>query len=89
VPGWSIWADGVPGGERIAEVAARARRVIAQATGAGGDVALFAHGHVLRILAASWLGLDPREGRLLALDTASLGVLGHEHGARVLRRWNL
>ena len=52
-------------------------------------MALFAHGHVLRILAASWLGLDPREGRLLALDTASLGVLGHEHGARVLRRWNL
>jgi probable phosphoglycerate mutase len=89
VPGWSIWANGVPGGERIEEVAARARRVIDQATGAGGDAALFAHGHVLRILAATWLGLDPREGRLLALDTASIGVLGHEHGARVLRRWNV
>lgn len=89
VPGWSIWADGVPRGETIEEVATRARRLIDEATGAGGDVALFGHGHLLRILATCWLGLDPREGRLLALDTASVGVLGHEHGARVLRRWNL
>ena len=89
MPGWSIWADGGAGRRAIEEVAARARRAIDQARGAAGDVALFAHGHVLRILAASWLGLDPREGRLLALDTASVGVLGHEHGARVLRRWNL
>ena len=88
VPGWSIWSDGVPGGESIEEVAARARRLIDEASGAGGDVALFGHGHVLRVLAACWLGLDPREGRLLALDTASVSVLGHEHGARVLRRWN-
>ncbi len=62
--------------------------LIDEASGAGGDVALFGHGHVLRVLAACWLGLDPREGRLLALDTASVSVLGHEHGARVLRRWN-
>jgi broad specificity phosphatase PhoE len=89
VPGWSIWTSGVPGGEAIEEVGARARRLIDEAAGAGGDVALFGHGHVLRILAACWLGLSPREGRLLALDTATVSALGHEHGARVIRRWNL
>lgn len=88
VPGWTIWADGVPGGETIDEVAARARRAIDEALAAGGDVALFGHGHVLRILGAVWLGFSPREGRLLALDTAAVSVLGHDQGARIIRRWN-
>ena len=87
-PGWSIWTGGVPGGETIEDVATRARRVIAGALAAPGDVAIFAHGHVLRILAACWLDLAPRDGRLFALSTASLGVLGHENGLRVIRTWN-
>jgi broad specificity phosphatase PhoE len=62
--------------------------VLERARGASGDVALFAHGHVLRILAARWLGLPPRDGRYLWLDTASLSSLGHEHGQPVIRSWN-
>jgi probable phosphoglycerate mutase len=89
VPGWSIWTDGVPGGETAEQVATRARRVIDQAVQARGDVALFAHGHVLRILAACWVGLPPREGRRLVLGTAAISVLGWENGDRVIRTWNL
>ncbi|HEY6099875.1 MAG TPA: histidine phosphatase family protein [Anaeromyxobacter sp.] len=87
-PGWTIWTGGVRAGETADEVGARADRVIARCAGAGGDVALFAHGHVLRILASRWLGLAADGGRHFALDTASLSVLGHEHERRVLRRWN-
>lgn len=89
VPGWFIWTDGVPGGETAEQVGVRARRVIDRAVQATGDVALFAHGHVLRILAACWLGLAPREGRLLPLETASIGILGQENETRVLRAWNI
>ena len=88
IPGWTIWTAVVRGGESAEQVGARADRVIARALGADGDVALFAHGHVLRILAARWLGLPPQAGRYLALDTASLGRLGHEHGQPVVRSWN-
>jgi probable phosphoglycerate mutase len=88
VPGWTIWAGPVPGGETIEQVAQRARRVIERAVAAGGDVALFAHGHVLRVLAACWLGLPPDGGRLLALGTASLSVLGYERETRVITSWN-
>lgn len=88
-PGWSLWTDGVPGGETAEQVADRARRIIARAVQAGGDVALFAHAHVLRILAACWVGSPPREGRVLVLGTASIGVLGWEDGNRVIRMWNL
>jgi probable phosphoglycerate mutase len=89
-PGWTIWNSGAPPlGETVEQVAARAERDIAGAEAAGGDVLLFAHGHLLRILAARWLGLGAREGRLLSLTTASLGVLGAEAGARVIRAWNL
>ncbi len=87
-PGWTIWTGGVRAGESAEEVGARADRVIARCTGAAGHAALFAHGHVLRILAARWLGLPARAGRDFALDTASLSVLGHEHEHRVLRSWN-
>ena len=88
VPAWSIWTEGVPEGETLDEVAARARRLVEEAITATGDVALFGHGHVLRILTACWLGLAPREGRLFALDTGSVSVLGYEHSTRVIRRWN-
>jgi len=88
-PGWTIWEGEVPGGETGAEVGRRADRVIRRATEAGGDVALFAHGHILRVLAARWLGLVPTEGRLFALETSSIGVLGYERDVRVIRAWNL
>jgi probable phosphoglycerate mutase len=89
IPGWSLWVDGPRGGETVDQVARRAEAVIARATAVSGDVALFAHGHVLRILAARWLGLEPAAGRLFALATASVSTLGYEHETRVITRWNL
>jgi len=89
IPGWNIWTHGVVGGETVEQVGERARRVINRACSAEGDVALFAHGHVLRILTATWLGLEPAGGRLFALDAGSLSVLGYEHEIRVIQRWNL
>jgi broad specificity phosphatase PhoE len=88
VPGWTIWDGGAPGGETAEQVAARARSVIERAEAVGGDVACFAHGHFLRVLTATWLGLPPREGRLFTLGTASISVLSYERGWRSLRRWN-
>jgi broad specificity phosphatase PhoE len=88
-PGWSLWTDGVPNGETIEQVASRADSVMERALRAGGDVALFAHGHILRILAARWLELPPTAGRLFALSTASLSTLGFERETRVIARWNL
>ncbi len=87
-PGWTIWTGNPPDGETLEQVARRAGNVIAQAAAAGGDVALFAHGHLLRVLAACWLGLPPDAGRLLALGTASLSVLGYERETRVINTWN-
>jgi broad specificity phosphatase PhoE len=87
-PGWTIWTGAVPGGETAEQVAARADRVIAAAVAAGGDALLFSHGHFLRVLAARWLGLAPQEGRRFALDPATIGILGHERAARVVRMWN-
>jgi broad specificity phosphatase PhoE len=89
VPGWNIWTDGPQGGETVEQVGARANLVIDRACAAGGDVALFAHGHILRILTACWLGLPPAGGRLFAFDTACLSVLGYEREIRVILRWNL
>jgi broad specificity phosphatase PhoE len=89
VPGWSIWKGPIPRGETIEQVAARADRVIERALGADGDVGLFAHGHILRVLTARWLQEPPDTGRLLALDTGSISVLGYEHDTRVIRQWNL
>jgi broad specificity phosphatase PhoE len=88
-PGWSLWDDGPPDGETVEQVGARADTVMARAATATGDVALFAHGHLLRILAARWLGLAPSEGRLFALSTATISTLGHERETRVIVRWNL
>ena len=92
-PAWSLWTDGVPNGETAAQVAARAERAIARALAVGGDpegdVALFAHGHILRVLTARWLGLPPEDGSLFALGTAAISTLGYEHQTRVITRWNL
>jgi probable phosphoglycerate mutase len=87
-PGWTIWTGSVPGGETLEAVGARARRVVARVRAVRGDVALFAHGHILRVLAACWLDLQFDGGRLLALDTATLSVLGYERETRVVRNWN-
>lgn len=87
-PEWRLWRDGVPGGETIDEVAARADRVIERSLEAGGTVALFAHGHILRILTARWLQLSPDGGRLFALGTGSVSTLGFERDSRVVLRWN-
>jgi len=89
VPDWTIWTSPVPGGETKEQVAARAGRVIARANSAAGDVALFAHGHLLRVLTACWLELSPDGGRLFALGTATVSVLGYEREDRVISLWNL
>jgi broad specificity phosphatase PhoE len=87
-PDWSLWRDGAPGGETAAEVGARADRVIARALAAGGDVALFAHGHLLRVLGARWIELDPAAGGKLALSTGAVCTLGFERENRVIWAWN-
>jgi broad specificity phosphatase PhoE len=87
-PGWTLWRDGVEEGETVQQVGARADRVIAELRQAGGDVAVFAHGHLLRVLAARWLGLEPAAGALFVLEPATISVLGQEHEQPVLRVWN-
>jgi broad specificity phosphatase PhoE len=87
-PGWTLWDAGVPGGETVAEVGVRADRVLARALLAPGDVALFAHGHLLRVLAARWLRLAPATGRSFALNAASVGVLARESEQPVIELWN-
>jgi broad specificity phosphatase PhoE len=87
-PDWYLWRDGCPNGEDAAAVGQRADRVIAEVEACDGAVALFAHGHLLRVLAARWLGLGPEAGALLALSTGTLSVVGYERETRVVRRWN-
>jgi probable phosphoglycerate mutase len=87
-PGWSIWTTPIPQGETVDQVGERARRVIERADAVAGDVALFAHAHVLRILGACWIGLPPIHGRSLTLGTASLSMLGYERETRVIQIWN-
>jgi broad specificity phosphatase PhoE len=88
LPGWTIWSGPVPGGETSDEVGQRADRVITRALSAAGDVAIFAHGHLLRVLAARWLGLPPDHGALFELGTATLSQLGWERERRVIELWN-
>lgn len=88
VPGWAIWTHPVPGGETAAQVAERVDRVIARVRAVDGPVLAFGHGHALRALAARWWGRPVEEGRLLALDTTTVSVLGWEHGVPVIRSWN-
>ncbi len=91
VPDWSVWQNEIVGGETVEQVGERADGVIARALASGGDlgrVALFAHAHILRILAARWLGLAADGGRLFTLGTGSVSVLGWERETRVVERWN-
>ena len=88
VPDWTIWRYGGVGGESPAEVAQRVDRALAEILAADGDVLVFAHGHVLRVLCARWLELEPQDGRLFALDPATLSALGFEREQRVIRMWN-
>lgn len=87
-PEWNLWRDGVPEGETIQEVAARAARVIRRVGEFEGTVAIFGHGHLLRILTACWLGQPPEAARLFALATATVSVLGFEREQPVILRWN-
>lgn len=87
-PDWKLWKDGAPGGESLKQIGARADRVIEQLRAVEGNVLLFSHGHMLRVLAARWLGLSPAEGRLFALSTASISVLGWDGDQPMIARWN-
>lgn len=85
---WSIWTTSLAQGETVEQVGRRADKVIEECS-PHERVLLFAHGHILRILTARWLGLEPTAGKLFALSTASLSVLGYEHDTRVIREWNI
>jgi probable phosphoglycerate mutase len=87
-PGWVLWRDGCPGGETATDVAARVDPVVAELRTLEGDAAVFAHGHVLRVLAARWIELGPEEGASLTLSTGTLSALGWEHEWPVITRWN-
>lgn len=87
-PDWVLFRDGCPGGERPEEIAARADRVIARMRAVEGSILLFAHGHVLRVLATRWLGLPPSAGQHFLLDTATLNILGYYRGVPAMKRWN-
>jgi probable phosphoglycerate mutase len=87
-PGWSLWSDGVIDGEGAADVGRRVDRVIERARSVDGDTLCVAHGHVLRVLAARWLGLPPVGGRLFALGTGTVSILGWERETPVVSLWN-
>jgi probable phosphoglycerate mutase len=88
-PDWDLWTDGCPGGESPAQIGARIDRLLDRLLGVDGDALCFAHGHVLRVLAARWCELEVAAGARFALVTAGVGVLGHEHATRVLTRWSI
>jgi probable phosphoglycerate mutase len=87
-PGWTLWRDGVPEGETVEQVGERVDRVLDDLRPLDGDALLFAHGHVLRVLTARWLELDPDAGRLFALDPATISALGYERETAVIKLWN-
>lgn len=87
-PGWNLWDDGVPNGETLAQVAERADRILAALRGAQGDVAVFAHGHFLRVLAARWINSPARLAQHLNLSTASISALAWEHDWPSVTLWN-
>jgi broad specificity phosphatase PhoE len=87
-PGWTLWRYGVPEGETVEQVGERVDAVLDEIRALGGDALLFAHGHVLRVLTARWLTLEPDSGRLFALDPATLSTLGYERETPVIQLWN-
>ncbi len=87
-PGWSVFHHGCPGGESPEQVAARADRVLAKVRASDGNVALFAHGHILRVIAARWIHQPPSFGEHLLLETATLSVLGYYYDSPALKIWN-
>jgi broad specificity phosphatase PhoE len=89
-PDWQLFRDGCPDGESPDQIGARADRVVTRVRGIKGDVLIFSSGHILRVLATRWLGIEPSAGRFLMLSTASVSVLGYEnHLSRpVIRLWN-
>jgi broad specificity phosphatase PhoE len=87
-PGWQLWRDGCPGGESATDVGVRADRVVAEIISSHANVAVFSHGHMLRVLGARWIALDASVGGRLGLSTAALCVLGHERETPVIARWN-
>jgi broad specificity phosphatase PhoE len=87
-PDWSLWRDGCPGGESPAQIGARADGVVAELHAAEGPIAVFAHGHILRVLGARWIELAPSGGARLGLSTAAISVLGFERETSILARWN-
>jgi broad specificity phosphatase PhoE len=87
-PGWSLFRDGCPGGETPEKVGARADRVIAKVGQARGNVALFGHGHIFRVLAARWINLSVNYGEHFLLDTATLNVLGYYYDSAAFKIWN-
>jgi probable phosphoglycerate mutase len=87
-PRWSLWAHGAPGGETAADVGTRVDRLLSDVAAIDGPVVVFAHGHLLRVLTARWLGLPPDQGRLFALATAAVSVLGFERQTPIVVHWN-
>lgn len=87
-PGWSVFTHGCPGGETAAQVGERVDRAIAKIRETQGDVALFAHGHLLRVLAARWIELSSVDGQHFDLDTATLNILGYYHSSPAVVTWN-
>jgi probable phosphoglycerate mutase len=87
-PGWLLFRDGAPDGEQPDEIGARVDRVIEKARAVTGDAIVFAHGHVLRVFAARWLGLPPSEGQRFLLDTATMNILSYYRGSPAIKRWN-
>ena len=89
-PDWNLFRDGCPGGESVAQISARADRAVSKLRAANGDVLVFSSGHILRVIAARWLGMPASAGEYFALDTATLSVLGYLHNLAepAIRLWN-
>jgi broad specificity phosphatase PhoE len=87
-PDWTLFRDGCPGGESPGQVGPRVDRVIARVRAVAGDAVVFAHGHVLRVLVARWIGLPPEGGQHFSLDTATLSLLTHHQGSPTVQVWN-
>jgi broad specificity phosphatase PhoE len=87
-PAWSLWRDGCPGGEQPEQVGERADRAIERMRNAGGDVVAFAHGHILRVVTARWIGMPVSSGARFVLFAGAIGTLGYERETEVVAGWN-